>query len=164
MSSTNTSTETYSVTDIEIVMRRVSADLVMIATSTGAITEAKAKEYAHDIEFLAKNGYLKFVDITLLNLGVEEKAVRFTVDAESGTLTMSRPGGVLWPKVSFPSLRVVVSYTDAYTDDARSKTAGKLKVGWVANFDDISHSCLTAGDGRSYSSNNYGIQRKDFSK
>ena len=40
MSYTYASTETYSVADIKIVMRRVTADLVMIASSTKAITEA----------------------------------------------------------------------------------------------------------------------------
>ena len=38
MSYTYAATETYSVADIEVVMRRVTADLVMIASSTGAIT------------------------------------------------------------------------------------------------------------------------------
>lgn len=35
MSTVDTITETYSVADIEIVIRRVTADLIMIATSTG---------------------------------------------------------------------------------------------------------------------------------
>ena len=46
MSSTATTTYTYSVTDVEIVMRRFTADIVMIATSSGAITEEKARTYA----------------------------------------------------------------------------------------------------------------------
>ena len=47
------------VADIETVVRRFKADLVMIAQSTGAFTEAKARDYAHDVEVLAKEGYLK---------------------------------------------------------------------------------------------------------
>ena len=50
---TITDTETYSVADIEIVMRRFAADIVMIATSSAAITEGKARDYAHDVELLA---------------------------------------------------------------------------------------------------------------
>ena len=50
MSYTYAATETYSVADIEVVMRRVTADLVMIASSTGAITEEKARSWGHDIE------------------------------------------------------------------------------------------------------------------
>ena len=91
MSYTYAATETFSVADIEVVMRRVTADLVMIASSTGAITEEKARSWGHDIEVLAKNGYLKKVDLTLLSFGVEQKATCFEVNAVSGDMTMSRP-------------------------------------------------------------------------
>lgn len=67
MSQTATRTETYSVADIETVMRRVKMDLMMIASSTGAATEERAKEWAHDIDLLAKGGYLKSVDVTILS-------------------------------------------------------------------------------------------------
>lgn len=164
MSSTNTVTETYSITDIEIVLRRVTADLIMIATSTGGWTEAKAREYAHDVELLAKKGYLKWFDVALLVGGAEQKATRFEVNTESGQLVMSRPGGVLWPRLSNPYLRIVLGYTSAYTDDARERLKSQLIIGWVPTTADTSHSQLTAGDGRDYASNGYGVQRKDFSK
>lgn len=80
MSYSSTETSTYTTTDVEAVMRRITADLVMIAASTGAITESKAREYAHDIELLAKNGYLDYVDVTLISNGVEQKATRFHVN------------------------------------------------------------------------------------
>ena len=69
MSQTRTASATYTVADIENVVRRVRADLTMIADSTGAWTAAKAAEYAHDIEVLAKNGYLAWVDVTLFTNG-----------------------------------------------------------------------------------------------
>ena len=94
-----TGTDTYTVVDIERVVRRVKADLIMIGDSTGGWTPETASNYAHDVEVLAKAGYLKHVDITLLSHGVEVKATRFEVDTEAGGLTCSRPGGVLWPKV-----------------------------------------------------------------
>ena len=53
MSQTRTATATYTVVDIENVVRRLKADLVMIADSTGAWTAAKAADYAHDVEVLA---------------------------------------------------------------------------------------------------------------
>lgn len=79
-----TQTTTYTTTDIEAVVRRITADLLMIASSSEAVTEAKAKEWAYDIELLAKNGYLKFADLTLLSNGVEQKATRYYVN-ESGS-------------------------------------------------------------------------------
>jgi len=164
MSQTTTTTNTYSVADIEAVMRRVTADLVMIASSTGAITEAKAREWAHDIELLAKEGHLRVADITLLSNGVEQRATRYTVDSETGSLSMSRPGGVLWPKVPSAYLRIVLSYNKSYDNEAREKLRDKLKGSWVSSDADTSHSTLKANADRSYSSNAYGMQRQDYAQ
>ena len=139
---TITDTETYSVADIEIVMRRFSADIIMIATSSAAITEAKASDYAHDVELLAKAGYLEAVDLTLLIGGVEVRASRYEVNSSSGDLTMSRPGGVLWPRAGGSHFRIVLSYTDAYTSAARERIRGRLRIGWVPSSADTSHSGL----------------------
>ena len=72
MSQTRTASAsaTYTVVDIENVVRRMKADLVMIADSTGAWTAAKAADYAHDVEVLAKAGYLEWVDVTLFSLSL----------------------------------------------------------------------------------------------
>jgi len=163
MSYSSTSTETYSVTDIQTVMRRVTTDIVMIASSTAAITEEKARECGHDIEVLAKNGYLKAVDLTLFSSNIEVKAVRYDVNTESGALTTSRPGGVLWPQVNQPFLQIILMYTKEYNDQARTKMKGKLRVSWSPCNADTSHSTLNSSSGRNYVSNAYGMQRKDFS-
>ncbi len=55
---TASATATYTVLDIEKVVRRVKADLVMIADSTGGWTPEEAQNYAHDVEVLATAGYL----------------------------------------------------------------------------------------------------------
>lgn len=162
MSSTGTATATYTTVDIENVVRRVKADLVMIADSTGGWTAAKAAEYAHDVELLAKKGYLAWVDVTLLSAGAEVKAVRFDVDTDSGALTSSRPGGVLWPRVPFAHLRMIIGYTAKYDDAARTAMRGKLKIPWSPSYEDTSHAALNGGGGRNYTSNSYGMKRKDW--
>jgi hypothetical protein len=162
MSQTRTASATYTTMDIENVVRRMKADLAMIADSTGAWTAQQAADYAYDIEVLAKAGYLAWVDVTLLQYGIELKAVRFDVDTDAGALTTSRPGGVLWPRVSGANLRIVISYTDAYTSEAREATRKKLKIGWTTSYDDTSHSSLNSSGGRNYASNAYGMQRKDW--
>lgn len=162
MSYSSTSTETYSVTDIQTVMRRVTTDIVMIASSTGAITEEKAREWGHDIEVLAKNSYLRAVDLTLFSAGIEVKAVRYDVNTESGGLTTSRPGGVLWPRVNQPFLQIILMYTSEFDEQARSKIKGKLRASWTPTNVDTSHSTLKSNSGRNYVSNAYGMQRKDF--
>ncbi|MGO9547869.1 MAG: hypothetical protein ACLPPF_24175 [Rhodomicrobium sp.] len=160
---TASTTETYSVLDIETVMRRVLGDLLMIASSSASITEAKAREYAHDIELLAKKGYLRSADITLISgSGLELRAACYDVNTEAGNLTMSRPGGVMWPRVNGAWLRVVLSFTDKYNDAARSDIARRLKIGWAPTNTDTSHVGLSSSGGRDYASRGYGIQRKDF--
>jgi hypothetical protein len=163
MSQTYSTTETYSVSGVEVVMRRVTSDLVMIASSTGAVTEDTAKKWGGDVETLAKNGYLRMIDLTLLSGGAEKKATRFEVNTEAGDFTMSRPGGVLWPKVPNPELRIVLYYTAAYDAVAKEKMKSKLNIGWVPTTADTSHATLTSNASRDYVSNGYGMQRKDFS-
>jgi hypothetical protein len=162
MSYTSTETETYTIVDIETVARRFTADLVMIAQSSGAITEAKARDYAHDVEQLAKKGYLKTVDVTLFSYGVEIQATKFTVNTAAGSLSMSRPGGVRWPRVGDPYLRIILSYTNAYTDAARESMRSKLRIGWAPTNEDTSHASLKGTGGRDYASNGYGFQRLDY--
>lgn len=162
MSSTYTSTSTYTVADVEAVMRSVKTDMIMIAGATKAMSEEEASGYAHDIEVLAKKGYLEFVDLTLLKHGVELKAVRydFLTEGASGT---SRPGGVLWPHTPQSEgghLRIHVRYTDEGTAEARAQLP--LKMGWVKSSTDVSHQQLSSSTGRGYSSNGFGTNRKDF--
>ena len=162
MTATRTASATYTAVDIENVVRRVTADLVMIAGSTGAISEVDARNYGHDIELLAKAGYLKSVDATLFSGEVEVRAMRYEVNTESGNLTASRPGGALWPRVANPVLRIVIYYTDAYTDAARAGMSGKLLISWTPTTADTSHASLTANGGRDYVSKGFGMQRKDW--
>lgn len=155
-------THTYTTSDIEKVVRRFAADIAMIAQSSGAITEAAAADYAHDVELLAKKGYLKKVDITLLNGTIEVRAAQYVVSTAAGDLTMSRPGGVLWPRVANPDFRIVIFYTDTYTAEARQELSGKLNISWTPTNADTSHATLTTSGGRDYASNGWGMQRKDF--
>jgi hypothetical protein len=162
MSYAETISYTYTVADIEAAMRRFSADIVMIAQSTAAITEADARKYAHDAEALAKEGYLAQVDVTLLSGGVEKRAARYHVNTDAGGLATSRPGGVLWPRVADPTLRIILTHTDAYTASAREAMRNKLKFTWTATNVDFSHANLTASGGRNYVSNSWALQRRDF--
>ena len=134
----------------------------MIAQSSGAITEDKARDYAHDVEVLAKKGYLKMVDLTLFRGSTEVQAVQYVVNTSDGDLERSRPGGVLWPRVENPDFRIILSYTDAYDATAREKMGSSLKCKWVPTNADTSHSGLSHSGGRTYASNGWGMQRKDF--
>lgn len=162
MSETTTASATYTTVDVENVVRRVKADLIMMADSSGALTSDKARDYGHDIEVLAKNGYLRKVDLTLISGGNEIRAASYGVNTEAGGLSSSRSGGVLWPRIAGATFRIILFYTDAYTDDAKTSTSGKLKIAWSPTNADTSHSGLTSTGGRDYTSNSYGMQRKDW--
>lgn len=157
-----TQTETYSTADIENVFRRFATDLRMIADSSGAMSRGEADEYGHDVEYLAKKGYLKYVDVTLFSYGEEVKAARYTVNTSAGSLMPSRPGGVLWPRVSGARLSVIVGPTQSFWLDATVMKA--LKISWGPSYQDVSHRTLQESAGRSYVSNAYGVQRQDYSK
>lgn len=164
MSYSATATYSYTDTDIEKVVRRFRADVTMIAQSTAAITELKAKHYAEDVETLAKAGYLKKVDLTLLDDNEEVAAAVYTVNAAGEALTTSVPGGVLWPRVNKPYLRIVLFHTDTYTETAKAVMKPRLNINWSPSNDDTSHSTLQAKGGRAYVSNGWGLERKDYSK
>lgn len=162
MSQTATNTATYTMADIEKVVTRVRADLMMIADSTGGWTPKEAQDYAHDIEELAKAGYLAHADVTLLENGQEIYAARFVVNTDASGWTSSRPGGVRWPRVANPRLRLILSYTPSYDDTARQAMKPKLRIGWVPTSEDTSHTGLARAGGRDYASNSYGMQRTDW--
>lgn len=162
MSQTATKTATYTVADIEKVVTRVRADLKMIASSTGGWTDAKTLDYAHDIEALAKEGYLEYVTVFLFDGSKKVRAARFTIDTNASTWTSDRPGGVLWPRLADPTLKLYLHYTDDYTAEARAAMASKLKISWSQTNDDTSCTGMVSAGGRDYASNAYGIGRKDW--
>ena len=160
---TSTYTQTYTETDIEIVTRRFMADLLMIAQSSGALSDDQARDYAHDVEILAKEGALRFVDLTLLSGTREIEAARYTVDDSGSHLSMSRPGGVMWPKVyDHPVFRVVIRYTRKYDAAMKRRLSNRLRIHWVPTNADIEHSSLAQVGTRDYSSNGWAMQRQDY--
>lgn len=162
MTATATASATFTSVDVGKVVRRVGADLAMIADSTGGWSSDQVAKYVHDIELLANEGYLRQVDVTLYSGGVEKKATRFVVNTSAAGLTNQRPGDALWPRYADPDLRIILSYTSAYGTAARARMKPKLKIGWVTSHDDISHASLSRGGDRSYASNAFGMQRMDW--
>lgn len=165
MTYSSTYASTYTQADIATVMRRFKADLRMMAESTDGMTLSKAEDYGADIELLAKKGALEWIDVTLFDAGVEERAVRYTVDTDSGELSSSRPGGVLWPRFSSPKLRIIIHYaTGGRAIKEQLWQRGDLNINWSPTDEDTSHSSLSSNGGRIYNSNGYGMNRQDYSR
>jgi len=162
MAYSQSETYSYTVADIKTVVRRFAADLIMIAQSSGAITEAAARDYGHDVEDFATRGYLAQVDITLFSGSIEVRAVQYRVHTDATDLTMSRPGGVIWPRVTNPRLEIVVTNTATYDAAAREAMRGLLRMVWTPAEVDTSHPTLLRSGGRNYASNGWGMPRTDF--
>lgn len=157
-----TETSTYSASDVENVFRRFRADILMIADSSGAVSRQRAEDYAHDAEYLAARKFLKKIDVTLMVGDQEHRAVQYDVKEEAGGIGTSRPGGVMWPRLQGGWIRIILTYTSAYTSEARQSAESKLRVGWTPSSASTQHLSLTASGGRDYTSKAFGLQRKDF--
>lgn len=162
--SSHTSTATYSTADVEAVMLRVKTDFLMIADSSKAWTREKAANYATDVELLAKKGYLSSVDVTLMEGSFERRAVFYDVVTDGSSGKTQRPGAVMWPALNNAWIRVIITYTAKYDAAAREAMRGKLKISWGPANDDTSHSSLTENGNRDYTSNAFGMKRKDWTK
>src|SRR5260221_1120910 len=160
MTHSASATQTYSTADVENVVRNFAADLRMIAESSGTWNREKVENYVSDVNTLAKKAYVKFVDVTLLSHGADIKAARYIVNENSGELTASRPGGVLWPRVTGATLRIVIGPTEKW--NVAPPDRGELNMFWTSTSDDISHSGLQVGGGCNFTSNAYGFERKDY--
>ena len=160
---TATVTATYTVLDIERVVRRVKADLIMIADSTGGWTAEKASHYAHDVELLAKAGYLDYVDVTLLQQRHrgESHALRCRYRRWRADLQPARRGALAEGRRALISAWSSV-YSTTYTAGAKEACKGQLKINWSPTNADTSHSALNSAGGRDYASNAYGMQRRDW--
>lgn len=157
---TATKSATYTIADVRDVVRQFTTDLKMMASSSGAETQEWAEKTGQDIEVLATEKFVKSVDVTLIGpYGGELRAVEYEVDEDSGQLTSSRPGGVLWPKTAGGAIRVVIRKSRALTDAVNQR----LNFSWAPSSADLSHSNLTSSGGRNYVQNGYGLLRKDWS-
>ena len=162
MSGLKTASRTYADLDVEKVMVRVSADMRMIADSTRGWDKTKTEDYVHDVEKLAMTDYLDSVDLTLFDGDCEIKAAKFAVSDDASGWVNQRPGNAMWPRVTNPRLRIVLCHKAGYDADAQRQMAPKLRINWTACLEDTSHAALRRGDGRSYASNSFGMQRTDW--
>lgn len=159
---TATGTSTYSAVDVATVFRRFRSDILMIADSSGAVTRQTAEDYAHDAEYLAARKFLKRIDVTLMVGEREHRALQYDVNEAAGGIDTSRPGGVMWPRLQDGWIRIIFTHTPAYTPEAKQAATSKLKFNWTSSSASTQHLSLTAGGGRDYTSNAFGLQRKDF--
>jgi hypothetical protein len=128
------------------------------------MSEEHADKYAHDIDLLAKSGYLDAVDVTLLSaLRTEIKAARYNFKSGAEAIGSARPGGVRWPDTPSGSVRIILYTNDKYDNEADKVAKLPCKISWKPTSEDATHSALKMAGGRQYSSNGFGANRDDYS-
>ena len=157
----NTSTQTYTKTDIRKAFENFQADLLMLALRTQAMELSRANECAYDILLMAKEKCLEYIHIRLYNC--YEKLVRvhkYSVK-ENMLLNSQRPGGNRWPCLPDGKLHILIEYSD-HNKAKKLKESGRLKRDWCPTSSSTDYSGMQEESSRFYSSNGYGLQRDTF--
>ena len=161
--STVTVTETYTRTDIAKVFELFTAELRLIARSTGLWTQEYALQVSEDIVAFAEHEYLHEVHIVLSDAqGVPVQVHEYKVSTEASGWTMQGPRGNVWPETPGGSLTVLLSYGPkwgALDDAARARFKSQRRCSWSPSTIDTRYPGLTSTETRTYASNAYGLRR-----
>lgn len=163
-----TSVHTYTVVDVRKVFECLTADLVMLAYRTRALTVERARNLAFDLTLLAVDDYLKEVRFALVAKDGSVLAVRTCHPTEdAGLWDGAAPGANNWPCAPDGAFRTKVSYTPAWyamTADERTAYTKDLKLNWVAIWSpEVFETEGLVSDGtRRYASRGYGLSRADY--
>ena len=161
MTTTTTYTTTYTVVDVRKTFESLEADLRMLARRTKAQSQDWAERTSADLLAFAEKDYVTTIDVILYNkAGVKLRAKKYRVDKDAGSWSPMRPGDNNWPQTSDGRIRVVISHTNSWktrSSGQRSLFFSQLAGSWGPTDIDTSHSDLSQGKSRSYSSNAYGL-------
>lgn len=165
MSYTRAATATYTVVDVRRVLASFAADYAMIAQATGAHSAATVDRINGDLTILAEEGYLRAVDIVLLDAsGVTRRAAKYTISTTASGWTTSEPGNNLWPRLPGASLTVIATLSDAWWElspaqrqQFRERTG--LQGSWEPTDVDTTFIGMSRTLDRRYASNGYGMEK-----
>jgi hypothetical protein len=164
---TQTVSHTFTATDTKKVLSSFEADATMLARANGCATDEKVRDTAHDITLFALLGYLVKIEVALEN--AQGSVIRFrtyTASLDATTWNDEDPGNNRWPATPGGKLVFHVYNNDAWNNmslDARIALQGRegFKTIWRPT-SVLSNGHLTPSTSRQYSSNAYGLARKDF--
>lgn len=166
----NTTTKTYTVTDIRKTFENFQAELGMIARRTGKWEQNYVDDICYDVIRLAENKYLKSVDITLIDSQKEKPilATKYSVSLDGRSMKGDRAGGMNWPNSENTHLRVILSYTPDWLDKTHDERKqfqkdNNFKIGWGACSIDISYPHLNKEKAQLFGSKGYELQKENFS-
>lgn len=166
----NTTTKTYTVTDIRKTFENFQAELAMIARRTGKWEQNYVENISYDVIKLAENKYLKSVDVILMDSQNQKPilATKYTVSLDGRSMKGDRAGGIDWPNSKNTHLTVVLSYTQDWlgkTIEERKKFQedNSFKVSWGSSSIDTNYPHLTKKKAQLFGSKGYELQKENFS-
>jgi hypothetical protein len=162
--STFSTSSTYTVADVAKVVDKFTADLLMIAQATGAMTVQAARLAAADVKLMAQRGYINRVDIVLHNAaGTTVRAAAYRASEDASGWSSDRPGNNLWPRSPNGGLAVVAFFTTtwwALTEAQRQAfLINECGDKWGPSSIDTSYGGMVGRYDRRYASNGYGLER-----
>ncbi|WP_375769175.1 hypothetical protein NR798_47160 [Archangium gephyra] len=138
--------------------------LRLIAHTTGLNT-ATCEQTADDVTALAQEGFLKAVDILLLDeAGHKLCAASFAVSEEASGRT-HLPGDNIWPHTPRGQLVTVITYSSIWMElppEEKQQFKNTLKTTWNPTHLDTDHSSMDEVGARLYGSNRYGLQQRVY--
>ena len=166
----NTTTSTYTVTDIRKTFESLDADIRTIARRTGKWDMDYVDKVFHDILILAENKYLKSIDNVLKNndTGSVIRASKFIVNSNGTASTGERAGqNNEWANIANTKLSVILSYTQEWLDlpeenKRKFETDNSFKIGWVASTIDNTFPHLSSSQAQLYASKGYELQKNNY--
>jgi hypothetical protein len=170
MYSTQTNTNTYTVTDIRKTFENTEADIRTIARRTDKWSIDYVDKIMHDIIKLAENKYLEKVSIALKRRSNNYilRAAAFKIN-EDGTKTDSDRAGRNndWENIEDTYLTVYLSYSSKWRRLSNQQqkdfcTTNDFKIGWTSTSDDTTFSHLSTSNAQLYASKGYELQKTNY--
>jgi hypothetical protein len=169
MYNTITTTSTYTVIDIRKTFEGCETDIRTIARRTNKWTMEYVDLVFYDILMFAENGYLKSVDIILMDTNDSVlRATKFIVNANGTAISSDRAGkNNDWENIPNTRLSIIIEYTQKWRtfsdlEKANFRTNKKLKIDWVSSSIDNSFPHLSNSNGQLYASKGFELQKTTY--
>lgn len=168
MYNTNTNTSTYTVIDVKKAFEGFSADLRMIARKTEKWNMEYLEKVVHDVLIDAEKGYLKSVDIILLNSNNQViKAAKYLINSDGSATSSERAGNNDWPNNQGDKLTVMKSRSQIWKDlpvpeQQKFRRENPYKSNWGNSNIDNSFPNLNKANGQLYASKGFELQKTNF--
>lgn len=170
MYSTQTNTNTYTVTDIKKTFENCEADIRTIARRTDKWSTDYVDKIMHDIIKLAENKYLDTVSIALKRRSNDYilRAAKFKINEDGSKTDSDRAGrNNDWENIDNTYLSVYLSYSLKWhrLSDQQKKdfcATNDFKIGWTVTSDDTTFSHLGSSNAQLYASKGYELQKTNY--